>query len=180
MMIYCLISVLYDLIIRGCTTHKSPLCPVLTAIYPNSPFFSFFRRRTMFRRLYSDGSKSIASFPTASSSQPQTYPPRLDQMTPQKTLFSHFSKSSNIGNNTASITANGGSGMEMTENCHVYANPSYPGHSEVGTIQIGGLPFYLPQQHHEESSADSPSKQQPHHISSVPDSLFILLTHFWW
>ena len=55
--------------------------------------------------------------------------------------------------------------MEMTENCHVYSNPSYPGHqfpamtSEVSTMQIGGLPFYLPQQQSQESSVDSPCKQ---------------------
>ena len=55
--------------------------------------------------------------------------------------------------------------MEMTENCHVYSNPSYPGHhfppmtSEAATMQIGGLPFYLPQQPPQESSVDSPSKQ---------------------
>ena len=55
--------------------------------------------------------------------------------------------------------------MEMTENCHVYSNPSYPGHhfppmtSEAATMQIGGLPFYLPQQQPQESSVDSPSKQ---------------------
>ena len=55
--------------------------------------------------------------------------------------------------------------MEMTENCHVYSNPSYPGHhfpamtTEVGTMQIGGLPFYLPQQQSQESSVDSPCKQ---------------------
>ena len=194
----------------------------------------------MFRRLYSDGSKSIASFPTTVSSSHQ--PPRLlDQPHPttihsssslqqpqsHKTLLSHFSKrpppQTHLTSPTSSnryakcfyrgeseiggcINQCGGKdrgfcntklrilyslflhvkvgntacvliyvilfcrmpAMEMTENCHVYANPSYPGHLEVGTMQIGGLPFYLPQQHHqEESSADSPSKQQPHpHLAS--------------
>jgi len=136
----------------------------------------------MFRRLYSDGSKSIASFPTTVSSSHQ--PPRLlDQPHPttihsssslqqpqsHKTLLSHFSKRPPPQTHLTSPTSsNRMPAMEMTENCHVYANPSYPGHLEVGTMQIGGLPFYLPQQHHqEESSTDSPSKQQPHpHLAS--------------
>ena len=64
----------------------------------------------MFRRLYSDGSKSIPSLQVNSTSK-----------THQQTEH-----------------------LEMSDR-HVYANPSYhPGHFEAATMQIGGLPFYLP------------------------------------
>ena len=83
----------------------------------------------MFRRLYSDGSKSIPSLqvnPTSSSKTTRT-------------------GSSEVEHNR----------LEMSDR-HVYANPSYhTGHFEAATMQIGGLPFYLPPQ-------DAPVSEQPH------------------
>merc|ERR1712223_1194916 len=84
-----------------------------------------------------------------------------------KSMLTHFSNNKKSSNVVQVSTPNHGhcANMEMTENCHVYSNPSYPGHhfpamtSEVGTMQIGGLPFYLPQQQSQESSVDSPCKQ---------------------
>ena len=91
----------------------------------------------MFRRLYSDGSKSIPSLqaPTASSSD-------------NRSQFEATSNSKPFDDP-----------MEMADR-HVYANPSYPSHFEAAiaasnsvsnsasnnaaTMQIGGLPFYLP------------------------------------
>lgn len=100
-----------------------------------------YRRRSMFRRLYSDGSKSIPSLqaPTASSSD-------------NRSQFEATSNSKPFDDP-----------MEMADR-HVYANPSYPSHFEAAiaasnsasnsvsnsasnnaaTMQIGGLPFYLP------------------------------------
>ena len=95
----------------------------------------------MFRRLYSDGSKSIPSLqaPTASSSD-------------NRSQFEATSNSKPFDDP-----------MEMADR-HVYANPRYPSHFEAAiaasnlasnsesnsasnnaaTMQIGGLPFYLP------------------------------------
>ena len=83
----------------------------------------------MFRRLYSDGSKSIPSL----------------QVNP--TSLSKTTRSSEVEHNNR---------LEMSDR-HVYANPSYhTGHFEAATMQIGGLPFYLPPQ-------DAPAaSEQPH------------------
>ena len=78
----------------------------------------------MFRRLYSDGPKSIPS-----SLQTNT---RINRHKP-----------SDAAENA----------LEMSDR-HVYANPSYPGHFEAPTMQIGGLPFYLPR---------DAASEQPHH-----------------
>ena len=92
----------------------------------------------MFRRLYSDGSKSIPSLQaptTASTSDTRSQ----FEATGSKPFADP---------------------MEMADR-HVYANPSYPSHFEAAfaastassvqtasnnaaTMQIGGLPFYLP------------------------------------
>lgn len=68
----------------------------------------------MFRRLYSDGSKSIPSLQTSSVERREN-----------KNLELNHS--------------------EVLNNGHVYANPSYSA-AGSNTMQIGGLPFYLPRE----------------------------------
>lgn len=119
----------------------------------------FYRRRSMFRRLYSDGSKSIPSLPSLPAAPSTTSPRTMFSRQPRpengserpNPFLSHFLTASKASSND----------MEMTEDCrHVYSNPNYPMHERGpsglnglndfngfnNTMQIGGLPFYLPPQ----------------------------------
>lgn len=91
----------------------------------------------MFRRLYSDGSKSIASLPSLPANQPQQ--PSFEVDTSFRPSF---------------LSAKSGKGqpdqMEMTDCHHVYTNPGYP----ADHMQIGGLPFYLPRDHSQKTSSE--------------------------
>ena len=132
------------------------------------PSFLLSRRRSMFRRLYSDGSKSIPSLqaPTASSSD-------------NRSQFEATSNSKPFDDP-----------MEMADR-HVYANPSYPSHFEAAiaasnsasnsvsnsasnnaaTMQIGGLPFYLPR-----DAPESTHQKHNDNRKSIFSKLFDILS----
>merc|ERR1712223_1897295 len=120
-----------------------------------------YRRWSMFRRLYSDGSKSIPSLqaPTASTSDTR----------------SQFEAAS------SKLERPFDDPTEMADR-HVYANPTYLSHFEANsanpncaqtasnnaaTMQIGGLPFYLPKDASEPTRENIPDLASPLHGGGI-------------
>merc|ERR1712079_639142 len=123
-----------------------------------------YRRWSMFRRLYSDGSKSIPSLqaPTASTSDTR----------------SQFEAAS------SKLERPFDDPTDMADR-HVYANPTYLSHFEANsanpnwaqtasnnaaTMQIGGLPFYLPKDASEPTRENIPDLPSPQGIVQLQDT----------
>merc|ERR1712223_849158 len=134
---------------------------ILVAIIMVVAIVIYSRRWSMFRRLYSDGSKSIPSLqaPTASNSDTR----------------SQFEAASSKLERPFDDPA------EMADR-HVYANPTYLSHFEANsanpnwaqtasnnaaTMQIGGLPFYLPKDASEPARENIPDLASPLHGGGI-------------
>ena len=127
----------------------------------------------MFRRLYSDGSKSIPSLNRRSSltnlgdlgpHQQQPQPRFQSTLTQSHGITKSFHCKADLPRASVATETVQSSELapESPEIGHVYANPAYPSHFETSTVQIGGLPFYIPRDAAAAAAASQGLSLEPH------------------